>query len=316
MRAIIVDSTELFDEILQRVRQSREFRLIDAAHACRVRLFAAKHVASEVPAKILQHFSRRGATPEAGLHVWESEYLPYVHFVNTAGLQTESKDLQLLSQRDPSDLAQARLTTLLSPVLALSSDKDLIDHGFALKSRWAVAHSTRLQLEAEAGFMTVALPGGLVWAGFESAFRSSGTLWGRPGKLLVSATALGSLWFTIRAARKAKPATRAKLLDVVESVMCLLSDAAEKQKRAEQGIAGFLVTAPGMDEPLVADMASVLARAVEPLTATEISREVWADDGPIPNSFFTDVQNLLARLPAFVQVGQHGWELGSTRAAT
>lgn len=310
MRPVILDTTELFDEILERTRASGEFRLIDAAHAGRVRILAAAHVGVEVPAKINQRFERRGATPQEGLRIWEDDYLPYIHFVDTSGLPTQSSELERLEVRDPSDLAQARLTTLLSPVLSLSSDKDLIDNGFAAKSRWRTTQSVRMQMEGEARYLAVVLPGGLAWAGFGSAFRMAGTAWGRPGKLMVAGVGLGGIWLLSRGIKKTQPATRIRLLSAADAFMQMLADATDKQQRADKQLTQLRVNPAGLDEVVVMGIGGLLASAIEPMTATQISRELWTEDGSVPQTFFLHVRDQLSQLPAFVQIGSYGWQLG------
>lgn len=311
---MIVDATELFDEILERAQWSQEFRLIDAAHAGRTRIYAANHVAAEVPAKIKEKFLRRGASPQRGLQIWERDYLPSIYFVDTEGLPTRSRELELLRARDPSDLAQARLATLLSPVVSLSSDKDLTENGFAVRSRWSTVHSARMQLEGEAGYMALFLPGGLAWAGVDTAFRTAGRAWGRPGRFIVAGTALAGVLALVRAFKNARPETRARLRNAVEYIIRMLEDATEKQQRAHQQLTRLQVHAPGMHDSLVSRIGRLLASAREPMTATEVSRDLWIHDGPVPQSFFHQVRDLLSELPAFVQVGNHGWQLGRIQA--
>jgi hypothetical protein len=211
-------------------------------------------------------------------------------------------------------LGQARLTTLLSPVLSVSSDRDLVDYGFAVKARWTIAHAAQLQLEAEGSYMAVVLPGGLVWAGFDSAFQAAGSAWGKPGKLLVSVATVSGIWLLVRAVRKADPPTRAKLLGVIETVMQMLAEANEKHQRAENQLAQALIYASGMSERLVADIAAALATSTEPLTATQLSRDLWTTEGPVPQTFLIEIQHQLSSLPAFVQVGRYGWDLGRRAA--
>jgi hypothetical protein len=315
MKPMLVDTTELFDEILERARSSQDFRLIDATHAGRARIFAALHVASEVPAKLREKFARRGASPQVGLQIWESDYLPYIYFVDTEGLPTRSIELERLGARDPSDLAQARLTALLSPIVSLSSDKDLTENGFAVSSRWRTAQSARMQLEGEAGYLAVVLPGGLAWAGVTSAVHTAGRTWGRPGKIVVTGAAIGGLWLLVRTIKNAQPETRARLLSVVESVMEMFVEATEKQELANKQLTQLQILAPGVIDSLLRDIGRLLSSASEPMTATKISRDLWVDQGPVPQSFFLQVRDLLSQLPAFVQVEDHRWQLGRIQAA-
>lgn len=310
MKPVVVDTTELFDEILERALSSPEFRLIDAAHAGRMRMFAADHVAAELPAKIEQKFARRGTTPQAGLRIWEEDYLPYVHFVDTNGLPAQSSELKRLQERDLSDLAQARLTVLLSPVVSLSSDKDLIENGFAAKTRWSTAQSVRLQMEGEAGYMAAALPGGLAWAGLNSAFRMAGSAWGQPGRFIAAGATIGGMWLLARAIKNAPPEKRARILGALEVFMQMFAEATNKQRRADKQLTQLQLSAPGLEESIVMGIGSLLASAPEPMTATQVSRELWIDGGSVPRDFFLHIREQLSQLPAFVRVGTHGWQLG------
>jgi hypothetical protein len=74
----------------------------------------------------------RGLDPKRASDIWWAEYVPRLHFVDTARLDVPLADAIL--PRDPSDAGTFALAGLLAPVVVLSTDLDIIDPGVATQS--------------------------------------------------------------------------------------------------------------------------------------------------------------------------------------
>lgn len=306
-----MDSTEFFEEILDRVKGRASVTMASAALRGDVRLFAGLHVGAEVPAAIRRNFSRRGALPAEGLRLWHEEYLPFVYFVDVSGINVESVELDELSARDPSDLNHARLATLLAPVISLSADRDLTDNGFARPDRWSVAWASEAKAQAHASYLLVALPGQAVVASVRSLDALAITHLGKPGRLVSIASIGLAFWILVQRYQRAAPRTRAGILKVVQGSLRILVVANERHITAATRLERTDVAPRGLDGALITDLASSLARAPEPMTTTALARKLWDDEQPLDRSFFDAVRGELERLPAFVKVGRHQWQLGA-----
>jgi hypothetical protein len=312
MRPVVVDSTEFFDEILSRARGLREPTIASAALMQDIRIFAGSHVALEVPQSIKKQFTRRKVDVAEGSRLWNEEYLPYVFFVDTEGLPVTSADMDRLSARDASDLEQARLTTLLAPVISLSTDSDLIDHGFATRSRWATAWASEARVRADGSLMVAGLPLNVGWVTLESFYGVAGKRWGSVGRLgALAAIGLG-FWILGKKWQAIDPGKRTTIVKNVKRFVDMVMEADAARRAAFTRLDRIQVAPEGLQNVLTAEIASVLAVAPEPPTTTELSQELWGYQTPVDRGFFQEVRRELEQLPAFVAVSPHRWQLGAS----
>lgn len=304
----MVDSTELFDEILDRALGRREPELGEWAVVDRVRLFAAPHVVEEVPRKIAANFARRGADPATGLRLWR-HYESALRVVSTDGLPLQSPDVETLRAQDPSDVPTALLVLLLRPVIALSKDADLIRNGFAVRSHWVVALNVRMVAQGEVTVQAAAIVPRAVGLGVQELARKLNG-WGLPGYLIIGAL---SLW----GARYLKQKFQALPVERKDELLSLFGQLLEQTHAAFQrgekarGVLGAHVVEPeGQGDELLRRMARELAFSEAPMTATELAAATAENEGPVSRSHFTAVKQRLEALSPFVRVGRYRWQLG------
>lgn len=312
MRPVIMDSTEFFDEILERVRGWATVTTAGAALRGDIRIFAGPHVAAEVPGKIRANFPRRGASVSKALRLWKEEYLPLVYFVDTNDINIESPQLAELATRDATDVAQARLVALLAPVISLSSDKDLTDHGFARPERWSVAWASEARAQAQGSYLLVALPGQVAWTAIRSFDVAATTRWGPLGRFVSVGAFDLAVWIVVHRYRNASPRTRAAIVQVVERLVQTVVQANERHITATERLDRTHVVPEGLEDALITDLARVLTTATDPMTTTELARNLWDDVTPVNREFFQIIRQELEVLPAFIKVDRHRWQLGAT----
>jgi hypothetical protein len=153
IRPVVVDTSFLVVDLLEAARRGRETDFLQALEHGSLRGFAAHHVWAEMGRKCRDVPLARGLDPERASDIWWAEYVPRLHFVDTAGLDVPLADAIL--PRDPSDAGTFALAGLLAPVVVLSTDLDIIDPGVATRSY-------RVLVE-DAGVITLACQG--AWSG-------------------------------------------------------------------------------------------------------------------------------------------------------
>lgn len=306
---IIVDSTELVEEILAQARHQREPTLLTAVDRGEFRLYAAIHVAEEVPRKIRAQFERRRASPTDGLAIWQSLYLPAIYFVDVTGVPV-TEEMSGLEVEDPSDLPTAQLKYLLGNVISLSSDNDLIRHGFARPQRWPVAWEAERRSESAAKITAAGIPfvvpGAVGVEIVRAATRRAGSVGG-----FVAVVGLGGLgYWGIRRFQIADERVKAAALAFVDKLFNYATAAVDRHQNATQFLNQARIPPVTWGSVTSTKIAEVLAWAPEAMSAKAICRQLWDDDSAVPTRFFEGVRGDLQRLPAFSQVSRHRWQLG------
>jgi predicted nucleic acid-binding protein len=132
IRPVVVDTSFLVADLLRATRHGRETDFVQAIEHGSLRAFAPHHVWAEMGRKCRDVPAERGLDPHEAGDIWWGEYVPRLHFVDTAGLAVPLAEAIL--SRDPSDAGTFALAGLLAPVVVLSTDRDLIDPGLAAQS--------------------------------------------------------------------------------------------------------------------------------------------------------------------------------------
>jgi len=156
----VVDTNIWLADITRTLKTGKPSGLLQAAHIGTLRLYASTVVRDEVPEKISAIKSLK-INPEQARRLWETSYLPRIHFLDPASLPL--LDSQVLV-RDPDDVATGQLIELLRPSIVLSLDKKHLG-GFTVVSdpvNWTMfAAAYRDQAERDALVVGLSLGGGL-----------------------------------------------------------------------------------------------------------------------------------------------------------
>lgn len=134
IRPVVIDTSFLVTDLLNATGSRQQTDFLRAVRHGSLRGFAAHHVWGETGRKCVDVPLERGLDPQRASEIWWSEYVPYLHFVNTSGLAVPLADAILA--RDPSDSGTFALAGLLAPVVVLAIDRDIIDPGLATQSYW------------------------------------------------------------------------------------------------------------------------------------------------------------------------------------
>src|SRR5712692_11452308 len=157
----VVDTNIWLADITRTLKTGKPSGLLQAAHIGTLRLYASTVVRDEVPEKISAIKSLK-INPEQARRLWETSYLPRIHFLDPASLPL--LDSQVLV-RDPDDVATGQLIELLRPSIVLSLDKKHLG-GFTVVSdpvNWTMfAAAYRDHAERDALVVSLYLGGGMV----------------------------------------------------------------------------------------------------------------------------------------------------------
>lgn len=135
----VLDTAMLLDDVRAELNRGHPTALIEAARVGSLRLYVADHVFDEVERKLdptRDDYTLRVRVDAAAMRaVWRRSYLPTIRFVEIHLALVSDPRITRLSAEDVSDAPTAALVILLGRCLSLSSDVDLIRHGFA-ESEW------------------------------------------------------------------------------------------------------------------------------------------------------------------------------------
>jgi hypothetical protein len=314
IRPVVVDTSFLVADLLRATRHGRETDFVQALQHGWLRAFAPHHVWSEMGRKCRDVPAERGLDPDEASDIWWAEYVPRLHFVDTAALAVPLAEAIL--SRDPSDAGTFALAGLLAPVAVLSTDRDLIDPGLATQSYQVLVQ--------DAGVITVVSQG--AWAGLvvtavavegmkgvgRGVVRAARHPAGLPIllALLVAAVAARDSWLP----RFRHGASRlwADLRSLAQDAAPRIEELARQYRSAtaawdaaafdwhsssrKQVVARLLAAAPS---PM---SRSAIAVALEPDATTRRHRALMAE-----------LSVLLGKTPAFTQIGGWHWTLGRRR---
>lgn len=312
---VVVDANAFLKDCVANVRRPAVTALLGLAEAERIRLFATEQVHDEV-ARYLRTFARGEA--DAACTLWRTRYLPLVRWVapfGTAdhGRSTEASDrLARLARRDPDDVPTARLALLCAPCLLVTSDRDLLDHGFGDRE-WvtglrAAGELSDLEGAAFISMQLVSAIAGTAGHAGAAATRAIGRSRLGLGLVLGLAVMGATDWrpgLETRARRYGRSASRA-LSATMRAV-----DWLETRRAITAKALDALTVAPDEEVRPDAVIGGLLARAARPVAARELSYELARRRYALSNS---ELRVLLREHPAFVAVRGRGWELGQVHA--
>lgn len=160
----VIDTNILVQEISKTVKSHEITALIRAVRIGTLRLYAATTVREEVPRKIYELVAegKLKLDPEQGCQVWESIFVPLIHFLDPSGLLRPSKKIIDLTLRDPTDVPTAQLIELLRPSIVLSEDNDLKAFDPFPEPWTKITCAYRDQGERDVMLVSISLGGGIV----------------------------------------------------------------------------------------------------------------------------------------------------------
>lgn len=133
LRRALLDTSVLTTDVIAATRQPDPSSFVAGAQAGTVRCLIPVHVWKEVP-RVLADRHREGGRFDLGraLELWQSQYMPVLHVVDTTGLPM-TPEAQVLAGRDASDVPMLLLAGVIAPVVIIGTDADLVDSGLAVK---------------------------------------------------------------------------------------------------------------------------------------------------------------------------------------
>ena len=129
VEACILDTNRLLNELKFLLKKEHQPSLLLAAKLGGVKIFAAVSVRDEMPRKIGELMAGWHVDPAVALSTWETQFTPWIHFVDLSELPPLSEKVEILQSRDATDVQTGQLIELLQPHAVLSSDRDLAAFG-------------------------------------------------------------------------------------------------------------------------------------------------------------------------------------------
>jgi len=315
IHAAIGDTSSLIDDLMMSVRHRALSPLLLAMEFGLVRLFVAHHVWAEVPRKVEALGAAGRLDQQAAEILWWTRYVPLCRVVDTAAMPSDSTVEQLWA-RDPSDAPTAVLAGLLSPVVVLAVDPDLIDLDYA-GSEWRPTARAGRNL-AEAGGVAYGSLTAMTLAGkaFVAGATGVSRLVRHPyGQLAVVLS--GLILFSTR--KRWAPASRARsaaakeclrgrtkpLVALAQSLQEHVHSAYEAWDASQRGTFGGTLTHAAARQIAVAPASMSLA---------ELADDLEPEFGGSQQDLVGELRRRLRACSAFVEVNRGQWQLGRAGA--
>jgi hypothetical protein len=311
IRPVVVDTSFLVVDLLEAVRRGHETEFLQALEHGSLRGFAAHHVWAEMGRKCRDVPLARGLDPQRASDIWWAEYVPRLHFVDTAGLDVPLADSIL--PRDPSDAGTFALAGLLAPVVVLSTDLDIIDPGVATQ-RYRV-------LVDDAGIITLASQG--AWGGLvvtalavegikaigRGLARAAGHPVAPPVALAFLLAGMVTADWWLPSLRERAPRLWEEARSLTEEATPYIAELARQYRSATAAWddAAFKGMSPSRQQAVAQLLAAAsaplsrgaLVAALEPRATVREERELMAE-----------LAVVLEEVPAFARIGRSHWRLG------
>jgi len=306
-RACVVDTNVLLNDLRRAIRTEAQTALLESAKIGHVRLYASTKVRAETFEKIAKKASVFNWDAAAVRRHWETEYVPWITFVDPSALPPLSERVVALSARDPDDVPTGQIIELVRPHSVLSADKDLSAFGPVAKDWTFVTVAYRDQARKAVMEVHLQVGGGLVLrlsvATIEALLRGAIRLVSginRKGAVIALATIaiLAGICVAYRSARER-----------VQRNVRLAIDAAKQG--AERLAAGLETTSEGYARlARQADEADLILAKVTQSPSTDIARQIARDyaalvlgTSPIPLTGNTITRGMIAE--GYLPRGEH-----------
>ena len=116
VEACILDTNRLLNELKFLLKKEHQPSLLLAAKLGGVKIFAAVSVRDEMPRKIGELMARWHVDPAVARSTWETQFAPWIHFVDLSELPPLSEKVEILQSRDATDVQTGQLIELLHPM--------------------------------------------------------------------------------------------------------------------------------------------------------------------------------------------------------
>ncbi|MGI5518400.1 PIN domain-containing protein [Streptomyces sp. CA-106131] len=298
----VFDTSVLTSDITAALKRGKPSSILAGMRYGTLRGFIPHYVWAEVP-RVLADRKNEGGDFDLvkAEQLWWGQYIPLLHVVCVNGLpMTAAADK--LAQEDLSDVGILQLAGVISPVVLLAADPDLIRHDVAARD-WPA-------LRAVLGKIGMA----------EQAVRRSTSAMELSGRSLIETARLARAYPLATGAlaaaagiyayrnRARLPQARARLSRVGMEVLQFLAEPFARHELytgtwadAERGVRG---------DDLLSLVARLLARAPEPMTRTDILSALPAAAQHPHRRQMDGLARLLHRFPAFHQPAPGKWQFG------
>ncbi len=159
---VVLDTNVLLSDLKYCIQKKHHTGLMAAAKIGGVQLFASTTVRDEVPEKLDIFMSKYGIDPQEAQQVWDTQYVPWISFLDPSDLPPLSSKVTALLARDPDDVPTGQIIELLGPHLVLSRDEDLVSFGIIGQDIPLITCAYRDKTKKEATTLGISLGGGLI----------------------------------------------------------------------------------------------------------------------------------------------------------
>lgn len=296
----IVDADAVLASIDNQCRKGWQSRISQLCESSIVPIFASDHVYCEIYRGLPKFVSSTVALADLR-SCFEEHYLPRIRWVRVADGQGHDERVGLIT--DPNDVATGHLATLIAPCMVYAEDKSLRRPGFAPKEWRQAAGSAVTVVDAEAGKRTVVIAVGAPVVGVAKGSAALGRRLGAPGWATATVVIILTTWLLWSDSRRR---TIGKILTPVLEQFAAHED---KQQQALAALEPIMFQPTNSPTPRQM-VATVLARASEPLLAAEVHEELRDHFRQMPIPTLREVRSLLAGEPEFTQPARSRWALG------
>ncbi|HEU5374984.1 MAG TPA: hypothetical protein VFV38_06075 [Ktedonobacteraceae bacterium] len=319
----VVDANIWLVDLMRTLKTGKPSGLLLAARIGTLQLYSSTVVRDEVPEKIqMKAKDLKIADPAQALLLWETNYLPLIHFLDPDRLALLHVQVVI---GDSDDAPTAQLITLLQPSVALSLDKKHLGEFQIVSDRkeWTkYAAAWRDQAQRDALVVSLYLGGGFAVSVSIDVVQRLFAVLARLDKRLLLAFA------AVVGAAVLFPPTRRMLVRLIgglaafaqnEAIRGLLADSVAlivtKTAQAAQAKQFLLEKERGISQPtkVVEYLLLALSRAGSSLSAKELTRRIidlgYQSRGKHPERY---VRRLLGSSPEWFEQDDDGyWRIAS-----
>lgn len=309
-RLLVGDTGVLMNEVVQGTRRGELTGLLAALHHDAARLYIAEHVLDEMERDLPGFAQGRGVDPTLAVMRWHTLYLPYIVVVTVP--ETWGDDDNRVTQvanRHPVDLPTARLAVALAPCHGLIQDPDLTDNGLGDPNWLPLTLASANQAEMELVGTVTRVPTVLTIELAKAAGRTFAKLpqWAQVALLLAG---LAGLYWWEHSGKASQHVGRARELTgkAIEVIAPLAATVFERHTEAQVTWETNVIQ-PAERRTLSEQIAWFLAKADEPMTATEMAKRLNLHGTLRERGDATRAE--LRRWDAFTEVSRGRWRLGN-----
>ncbi len=322
----VFDTNQFLNDIKYTLKKQRQTAVPLGAKLGGVKFFASVNVRDEMPRKIKEKIPEWGLDAQEALHLWKTEYAPWMRFVDPSEMPLASDRLRALEQRDRSDLQTGQLIELVHPHAVLSSDADLASFETMSQCSAIVTCAYRAKGKREVLVLYFNATGVLALRVTAAALYSLIALLCRADKRILLGTLFslvvvgGASWLYTpsriwlqKQFRSVKPHMQAVLRQTWEGLQETMEDY-ERLKRAAETAKSEITASRRITEPPRTAreyVSRILANAAGPLSVAEISR-IMQNKGYVPRGAHPEIylRGVLRAHPGvFERDGNKRWSI-------